>query len=402
MTAQTYPTKPLGEVLKFKNGKSIKPGTEGEFPAYGSNGLIGGSPEYREENAIILGRVGAYCGSVAYCPGKFWASDNTIVAYPKDESYDIRFLSYLLRDLNLNRWAGGAAQPLLTQTVLKQIEAPIPHLLEQQKIAAILSAYDDLIENNLRRIKILEEMAQNLYREWFVKFRFPGHEKVHMVDSPLGKIPEGWEVVSIDDVAVVHRGRSYRSKDLVDDGGLPFINLKCIDRDGGFRRDGLKRYEGKHKQTQKVVTGDIVMAVTDMTQERRIVARAGRVPTLDSDFGVISMDLVKIEPREGISPDFLYGYFRGSDFADNVKQHANGANVLHLSPDRIKEYQFVLPATTVREQFSAFSEMVFQQIENLNRRNVTLRQTRDLLLPKLVSGELDVSELEIDTGKEAA
>ncbi|WP_419611651.1 restriction endonuclease subunit S, partial [Thiolapillus sp.] len=128
MAVETYSVKPLGDVLRFKNGKSIKPETEGEFPAYGSNGLIGGSPEYREENTIILGRVGAYCGSVAFCPGKFWASDNTIVAYPKDDAFDIRFLSYLLRDLNLNRWAGGAAQPLLTQTVLKQIEAPVPEL----------------------------------------------------------------------------------------------------------------------------------------------------------------------------------------------------------------------------------------------------------------------------------
>ena len=374
---------------------------QGEFPAYGSNGLIGRSPEFREENAIILGRVGAYCGSVAYCSGKFWASDNTIVAHPKDKSFDIRFLSYLLHHLNLNRWAGGAAQPLLTQTGIKQIEAPIPDLVSQQKVAAILSTYDDVIENNLRRIEILEEMAQNLYREWFVKFRFPGHEHVRIVDSALGKIPEEWEVVRIDDVAMVHRGRSYRSRNLLDEGGLPFVNLKCIDRDGGFRREGIKHYEGQYKETQKVVSGDIVMAVTDMTQERRIVARTGRVPTLDTDFGVISMDLVKIEPKEGVSRDYLYSYFLGSDFADNVKQHANGANVLHLSPERIKEYQLFLPSENVRERYEAFSAMLFRQTENLNRRIVILRQTRDLLLPKLISGEVDVSGLEIDIGEAA-
>ncbi|WP_294053055.1 restriction endonuclease subunit S [Thiolapillus sp.] len=298
--------------------------------------------------------------------------------------------------------SGASGRQRVDLSAIKELEVLAPDLETQQKIAAILSAYDDLIENNLWRIKILEEMARNLYREWFVKFRFPCHAKVRMVDSPLGKIPEGWEIVSIDDVATVHRGRSYRSKDLVDDGGLPFVNLKCIDRDGGFRRNGLKRYVGKYKETQKVVSGDIVMAVTDMTQERRIVARAGRVPTLDSDFGVISMDLVKIEPREGISPDYLYGYFRGSDFADNVKQQANGANVLHLSPDRIKEYQFVLPSKVMRDRFTAFSGLVFKDVENLNHRNEILRKTRDLLLPKLISGELDVSELEINTGKKAA
>jgi len=107
----------LAQAVNFKNGKSIKPGGVGEHPVYGSNGIIGGTDEFREENAIVLGRVGAYCGSVAYCPSKFWASDNTIVVYPSDSNYDVRYLFYLLKHLSLNRWAGGAAQPLLTQTV---------------------------------------------------------------------------------------------------------------------------------------------------------------------------------------------------------------------------------------------------------------------------------------------
>jgi len=321
------------------------------------------------------------------------------------DAIDARFLYYTVTNQPFTDYltanAKGAAYPAVDTDTIERAEIYLPELPVQQKISAILSAYDDLIENNLRRIKILEEVAQNLYREWFVKFRFPGHEQVRMVDSRLGEIPEGWEVVRIDDVAMVHRGRSYRSKNLLDEGGLPFINLKCIDRDGGFRRDGLKHYEGPYKDTQKVLSGDVVIALTDMTQERRIVARTGRVPMLDTDFGVLSMDLVKIEPKEGFSRDYLYGYFRGSDFADNLKQHANGANVLHLSPDRIKEYQFFLPSEDLRERFTASSAMLFRQIENLNRRNITLRQTRDLLLPKLISGELDVSELDIGIGEAA-
>jgi Restriction endonuclease S subunits len=186
----------LGDILVFKNGKSIKPGGIGEYPVYGSNGIIGGGEEYREQNGIIIGRVGAYCGSVSFYPGKFWASDNTIIAYPKNANYDVVFISYLLKELNLNHWAGGAAQPLLTQIVLKQIEASVPPLPTQRKIAAVLSAYDDLVENNTRRIQILEEMAQALYREWFVNFRFPGHEKVRMEESELGPKPEGWEAKS--------------------------------------------------------------------------------------------------------------------------------------------------------------------------------------------------------------
>jgi type I restriction enzyme, S subunit len=315
---------------------------------------------------------------------------------------DTRFIKYCLdwKLGSLLNLASGGTFPNLTQETIRNFSIPYPPLPTQRKIASILSAYDDLIENNQRRIKILEEMAQNLYREWFVKFRFPGHENVRFVDSPLGRIPEGWEVKRIDDIAVVHRGRSYRSSDLLEEGGIPFVNLKCIDRDGGFRRDGIKRYGGEFKENQKVAMGDIVMAVTDMTQERRIVARAGRVPTLDTGFGVISMDLVKIEPIAVISSDFLYSYFRGSDFPDNVKQHANGANVLHLSPDRIKEYEFILPSEELREQFVSFSNSVYNIIENLYRKNDILRKSRDLLLPKLISGEVDVSELDVTIPEE--
>jgi len=291
----------------------------------------------------------------------------------------------------------------LTCKLLKEYVMLLPPLPTQRKIASILSAYDDLLENNLRRIKILEEMAQNLYREWFVKFRFPGYEDVKFVDSPLGKIPEGWEVKEVGDITNLYRGRSYRSSNLLTEGGLPFVNLKCIARDGGFRHEGLKHYEGNFKEKQKVSKGDIVMALTDMTQDRRVVARVGRVPTLDTEYGVISMDLLSIEPSNtDISKDYLYGYFRWSSFADNVKQHANGANVLHLSPDRVEAFELVLPPYSIRECFGKFSRVVFLQTEILSEQNKNLRQTLDLLLPKLISGEVDVSDLDIDIPEDTA
>ena len=118
----------LGDVIRFGNGKAIKPGGEGCYPVYGSNGIIGGSDEFRYENGVIIGRVGAYCGSVAYCREKFWASDNTLVAFPASEQIDTKFLFYLLEDAKLSRYAGGAAQPLVTRTVLKQVEVHVPPL----------------------------------------------------------------------------------------------------------------------------------------------------------------------------------------------------------------------------------------------------------------------------------
>jgi type I restriction enzyme S subunit len=269
----------------------------------------------------------------------------------------------------------------------------LPQPPAQRRIASILSSYDDLIENNARRIAILEEMARRIYEEWFVRFRFPGHEAVRMVESELGLVPEGWRVGTVTDVAVVYRGRSYKGAELVDSGGRPFVNLKCMDRDGGFRVSGLKRYIGEFKDSQTVRPGDMVMGITDMTQERRIVARVGRVSGLDADFGVFSMDLVRIASRGEYAEPYLYAMFRWSGFADEVKQHANGANVLHLLPARIEEFAFARPTPELAAKFADLFAPMLSLCDTLERKNANLRTTRDLLLPKLISGELDASEM---------
>ena len=155
----------LGDVLELSSGKSIAPGGAGRFRVYGSNGLIGGSEQFLYSQGLVIGRVGANCGSVALSLDAFWASDNTLVARPKGEEIDLRFAYYLLLDARLNRWAGGAAQPLLTQTVLNPLELHLPGPHTQRRIASILGAYDDLIEVNRRRIAVLEEMARRLFEE---------------------------------------------------------------------------------------------------------------------------------------------------------------------------------------------------------------------------------------------
>ena len=287
----------------------------------------------------------------------------------------------------------GSSQSAFTIVLLKSMEIELPPLPHQRHIAGILSAYDELIENSQRRIRILESMASALYREWFVHFRFPGHENHPRVDSPLGKIPKGWEVKKLGDVACTFRGRSYRSVDLAEEGGLPFLNLKCLVRDGGFRRSGLKRYTGQFKDIHVARKGDIVMAVTDMTQERRIVARAALVPTLDAEFGIFSMDLVRIAPKPEVPKAFLYTFLRYSSFADEVKQHANGANVLHLSPDRITDFHFLMPTNDLMNHFARFASSIVGQIDTLQNRIDNLRRTRDILLPRLLSGQVSLSEV---------
>jgi type I restriction enzyme S subunit len=322
------------------------------------------------------------------------------------ERYDSRFVSYCMltdehKQWMINQGSHGSTMASLNQGILFRIALPDLPIAGQHKIVAILSAYDDLIENNSRRIRIMEEMAQRIYHEWFLDFRYPGHGGVAFVDSELGLIPEGWEVHSVREVARLVRGQSYRGTDVAECGGTPFVTLKCVDRGGGFRRDGIKAFTGQIHPDRTVSAGDIVVAVTDMTQERRIVARAARVPLRDGVEAVMSMDLVKLEPRD-IPSAFLLGMLRYSGFAEEVKQHANGANVLHLHPDRILDYRFAVPPSRLLASYAQVADNTVQLEDALGTLQDSLRTARDLLLPRLISGEIDVDDLDIPTGESAA
>jgi len=394
----------LGAIVSFKTGKlnsnASKP--NGAYPFFTCSQETYRTDTYSfDAECVLLGgnnANGIY--PLKYFSGKFDAYQRTYIIRALDNKIlSNRYLFFALQPKLelLKSISTGAATKFLTLTILNDIEFDLPPLPTQSKIATILSAYDDRIENNTRRIKILEEMAQALYREWFVKFRFPGHEKVRMVESELGMVPEGWEVKKLGDVVTIHRGKSYRSADLVEEGAVPFLNLKCIDRGGGFRYDGVKRFQGEYKNTQTAKTGDIVIAVTDMTQERRLVAHAARVHVIGNDFAVMSMDLVKVEPKAEVSKDYLHGLLRFSDFSQEVRQHANGVNVLHLNPSQIQEFKFALPPTELRNRYAELCSSAYQGCDVLHAKNDNLRRTRDLLLPKLISGEVDVTDLNINT-----
>jgi type I restriction enzyme S subunit len=354
-------------------------------------------PEFGD---TLFTHIGASLGAAAFVnTNREFSIKNIALFKPNPTIIDSRYLYYLVISPDFQSLAigtkTGSAQPFLGLSQLRSHRIRYHRDLPiQRRIAGILSAYDELIENSQRRIKILEAMARALYREWFVHFRFPGHENVPLVPSSMGPIPQGWEVKKVREVADTFRGRSYRSVDLAEEGGLPFLNLKCLDRDGGFRRTGLKRYTGDFKGIHVAKKGDIVMAVTDMTQERRIVARAALVPTLDNEFGIYSMDLVRIEPKSELPKIFFYSFLRYSSFADEVKEHANGANVLHLSPDRITDYRCMVPPSDLMHRFETFVAPVVEEIDILANQTDNLRRTRDLLLPRLLSGQIDVESLD--------
>ena len=358
-----------GNFIKFKNGKPIKPGGTGIYPVYGSNGIIGMSDEYREENSVIIGRVGAYCGSVQFCRGRYWASDNTIVASPKDNDTDVVFLYYVLKNANLNRWSGGAAQPLMTQTVIKEIELPHPDISIQRKIASILSAYDDLIENNTRRIQILEEMAQLIYREWFVNFRFPGYEKVRFVNSELGKIPEGWEVRKVGNILEkVKRKKKVKKQNYESDGSIPVVD-QGRNFIGGYTTD----IETLHSTPLPIIV------FGDHTRILKYV---------DFPFACGADGTQLLKPNTERMPIALFYY--ALKFID-LSDFAYSRHFKFL-----KEKEIIIPDEQTARLFEEMVKPLREQIKCLRDCNNNLRRTRDLLLPKLISGEIDVSNLDID------
>ena len=312
------------------------------------------------------------------------------------------FIQYLLvspyyKQKLLSIAQGGATREALTKESIENFEIIIPKSKNtQDKIAKILSNYDDLIENNNKRIKILEEMAQKIYKEWFVGFKFPGHETATFKDSELGKIPSNWEIKEVSDISKLYKGKSYKSSELCNKGeGLPFLNLKCIEKDGGFKRDGLKYFNGKYNNNHIVYPEDIIMAVTDMTQERRLVARPARIPHNWYKKYVMSMDLVKLIPGDNMERSYLYSLLKYSNFSDEVKNHANGANVLHLNPKNIEQFELVVADKNTRDKFGEIVNQIYSEIDVLYLKNENLKQTRDILLPRLIAGEIDVEKMEV-------
>jgi type I restriction enzyme S subunit len=289
--------------------------------------------------------------------------------------------------------AVGATMPNLNTGILRRVPIRFPKdKYLQEKIVAINFAYDDLIENNKRRIYILENMAEEIYKEWFVRFRFPGYQKVEFSKG----YPINWK----NDFAFKFfehvKGKSYKSDEIADfdDESMPFVTLKSFNRGGGYRADGLKAYSGKYRDEQVVHEGDVVMAVTDMTQNREVVGRVARIPDLGAKGAVISLDVIKLVPK-AISATYLYSYMKYSGFGHFIKAFANGANVLHLKPDLVTNQKIVVPPKELRNKFEDIVNPIHEQVGSLTKEIDNLEATKQSLLPRLISGKLSVEDLDI-------
>ncbi len=271
------------------------------------------------------------------------------------------FASYFFLTPEHQRWmmnqcSHGATMASLNQEILERIELPLPPLQVQRRIAGILSAYDDLIENNQRRIRILEEMARSLYREWFVHFRFPGHDNVKMVPSAIGPIPQGWELGRLDDVIVLQRGFDL-PKALRLDGSIPIYAATGV---VGFHNEAKVKASG-------IVTGRS--------------GTIGDVLYVQEDFWPLNTALWG---KEFPKSEPLYAYYVLSSL--DLRQYNSGAAVPTLNRNDIHGLNAIIAPRSLQRNFQEIAGAVLRQARTLKLQIQNLRRTRDLLLPRLLSG----------------
>jgi type I restriction enzyme S subunit len=267
----------------------------------------------------------------------------------------------------------------------EKLTVKLPSLPVQRRIGDILSAYDDLIENNTRRITILEQMAQMLYREWFVNFRFPGHEKVKMVKSDMGMIPEGWKTDSFTEIAdVLSGGTPKTTQPEFWDGKIPFFGP--VDAPSGFYATKTKKSITQLGLSR--CNSELYPAETTFITARGTVGKVA-LPSVPM---AMNQSCYALQVKPGIRP--LYLYILTKECAEQLQQKATGAVFDAITVDTFDRLRIIRPSDRLIEDFDRLVRPLFSLMLNLSKKTENLRNTRDLLLPKLVSGEVSVEQRE--------
>ena len=295
-------------------------------------------------------------------------------------------LSPMIRDPAVKSMTGASGRQRAILSSVEDIHVPAYPLPTQRKIAAILSAYDDLIENNTRRIKILEDMAQTLYQEWFVHFLFPGHENVPMVESPLGPIPQGWEIVAASDAIFINPKTSVSRNTK-----KPFVPMKSATERSMLITDVEEKIGNSGA---KFKNRDTLFARITPCLEN---GRTGFVQFLpnDNDVAFGSTEFIVLRSKT-LNPYYVYLLAQTRDFRENAIKSMTGATGRQRVVNQcFDDYFLPAPNQDILERFESIIAPLFRIVQNLSEKNINLQQTRDCLLPKLISREIDVSELDI-------
>lgn len=334
-------------------------------------------------------------GQVALIPDdgpydQYVISNKQLKLRPDVSRTDSRFLYYYFASSAMVEYirnrAIGSAVPGINLGILKGLPVVLPPLEAQRKIAAMLSAYDDLIENNNRRIKLLEEMAQRIYREWFVDFRYPGHEAVPLVDSELGPIPEGWVAAPLFEVAEVTFGYPFKSELFNSDYGLPVIRIRDIPNG----ESGTLTPE-EPSGIYRVSDGDILIGMDGNFHMGRWSAGEAWLNQRVTRLRVTSKAVCR------------YALFLALEKPiGDWNQAIVGTTVAHLGKSHLELVKIPVPPLSLEMQLSALLDPMFDLEITLRKSNRNLRKARDILLPRLISGEIDVTDLDIALAETAA
>lgn len=291
----------------------------------------------------------------------------------------------------------GTVYGSISRDDIFNLELPFASEKEQHKIVEVLGTLDEKIELNRKMNKTLEQIGHAIFKRWFVDFEFPNAEGKpykssggKLIDSELGEIPEGWERKKIGDFANIDRGISYKGKYLSTEG-VPMLNLGSFNLDGSLKLDTLKHYTGDFRPSNTVKAGDIVIANTDMTQNRTILGSACIVPDVfGSNEVLFTHHVYGLRIRDDVPSNYLYGVLKNDDFKNNAINYATGTTVLFLPKEAILDYQIALPPSKILNKYRELFVCFIKKQEINNSENKTLSQIRDSLLPRLMSGKLRI------------
>jgi type I restriction enzyme S subunit len=270
--------------------------------------------------------------------------------------------------------ANQTGVPSLSQpvTYIRKVEIPLPSLAEQRAISDVLGGIDDKIESNRRMTATIEKLVPLIFQSM-------------TSESELKLLPE---------VAKLQKGISYRSADL-EDSETAMVTLKSFDRNGGYKSNGLKPYIGKYKPEQVLLSGEMAVAQTDLTQGAEVVGRVIRIPSQENfQTLVASLDLVIVRPLDAADEAYLYGALLQEDFREHCRSRTSGTTVLHLGSDALPKYLIPWADGGVRSAFADEVQPLLEEHDSLTKESATLERLRDALLPELLSGRLRVKDAE--------
>ncbi len=376
----------LGDVLTLKRGFDLpsRERIDGPFPIVSSSGVTGSHHEHKvDPPGVVIGRYGSL-GLVHWVDQPFWPLNTSL--WVKDfKGNDPRFISYLLRTLAFDG-STASAVPGVNRNYLHTLPVRRPPLRAQRRIVAVLSAFDELIEINERRIELLEDLARSLYREWFVRFRFPGHHGTRRVDSELGSIPEGWEVKTLGEVCSLVRSGSTprRSTPAYWDGGtIPWFKT-------GELQDRPLWDSVEHVTTaaraRLFERSTIFLAIYGSPT----VGRLGWV-TQPSSCNQAALALRTRRPED--EQDWLW--YQLSALRNHFNSMAQGAAQQNISKEKVIATRVAVPSEATVRMFGEAVGPIRKLCHSLGAANNACATTRDLLLPRLVTGRLDVSDIDL-------